>query len=187
MKVFLATLLPMLTLFVCIAIGFLAGKSKLLPDNASKTLAKAEMWIFGPALNFMTMVRFFTIGSIGTHSVNLVLSMVCVALAVGIAIPLSRVFVKEKSSERGVYAYALAFANTSYMGDPIILALFGEVALSFYKVFTLPYSMVIYSWGISVLAPNAQEKHGSLKRMINAPTTKTTRITNGRMVSIGMD
>ena len=170
MKVFLATLLPMLTLFICIAIGFLAGKSKLLPDNASKTLAKTEMWIFCPALNFMTMIRFFTIDSIGTHSVNLVLAMVCVALAVGIAIPLSHVFVKEKSPERGVYAYALAFANTAYMGDPIILALFGEVALSFYKVFTLPYSMVIYSWGINALIPNTQEKSGFLKRMINAPT-----------------
>jgi predicted permease len=170
MNVFIATLMPMLTLFFCIAIGFLAGKCKLLPDNASKTLAKAEMWIFCPALNFMTMVRFFTIGSIGTHSVNLALASACVALSVGIAIPLSRVFVKEKSSERGVYAYALAIANTGYMGDPIVLALFGEVGLSFYKIFTLPYSMVIYSWGIDVLTPDSEGKSSFLKRMLNAPT-----------------
>ena len=153
MTVFIATLMPMLTLFICIALGFFAGKSKILPDNASKTLAKAEMWIFCPALNFMTMVRFFTIDSIGTHALNLVLAICCVALGVSIAIPLSHVFIKEKSPERGVYAYALAFANTGYMGDPIILALFGEIGLSFYKIFTLPFSMVIYSWGISVLTP----------------------------------
>lgn len=170
MKVFVATLMPMLTLFVCIAVGFLAGKCKLLPENAGKTLAKSEMWIFCPALNFMTMVRFFTIGSIGTHSVNLVLAIACVSLAVGMAIPLSRVFVKEKSSERGIYAYALAIANTGYMGDPIVLALFGEIGLSFYKIFTLPYSIVIYSWGISVLIPDPQGKSGFLKRLINAPT-----------------
>lgn len=170
MKVFTATLMPMLTLFVCIAIGFLAGKCKLLPENASKTLAKAEMWIFCPALNFMTMVRFFTIDSIGTHFVNIVLAIACVALAVGIAIPLSRVFIKEKSPERGIYAYALAIANTGYMGDPIILALFGEVGLSFYKIFTLPYSMVIYSWGISVLIPDSQGNSSFVKRLLNAPT-----------------
>lgn len=170
MTVFMATLTPMLTLFVCIAIGFLAGKSKLLPENASKTLAKAEMWIFCPALNFMTMVRFFTPDSIGTHSLNLVLAIACVSLAVGIAIPLSRVFVREKSPERGIYAYGLAIANTSYMGDPIVLALFGEVGLSFYKIFTLPYSMVIYSWGISMLIPDSQGKGGFFKRLLNAPT-----------------
>ena len=170
MKVFMATLVPMLTLFVCIAIGFWTGKCKILPENASKTLSKAEMWIFCPALNFMTMVRFFTVDSIGAHSVNLVLAIACVSLAVGIAIPLSRVFVKGKSSERGIYAYALAIANTGYMGDPIALALFGEVGLSFYKIFTLPYSIVIYSWGISVLIPDSQGKSGFLKRLINAPT-----------------
>ena len=170
MDVFIATLTPMLTLFVCIAIGFLAGKCKLIPENASKTLAKAEMWIFCPALNFMTMVRFFTIDSVGTHSINLILAIACVSLAVGIAIPLSHVFVKEKSPERGVYAYALAIANTGYMGDPIVLALFGEMGLSYYKIFTLPYVIVIYSWGISMLIPDSQGKRGFLKRLLNAPT-----------------
>ena len=170
MKVFLSTLTPMLTLFVCIAIGFLAGKCKILPENASKTLAKAETWIFCPALSFMTMARFFNVDSIGTHSVNLALAVGSVALAVGIAVPLSRVFVKKRSPERGVYAYALAFANSGYMGDPIVMALFGEVGLSFYKVFCLPYSIVIYSWGIGVLTPRSQGGGGFLKRMLNAPT-----------------
>ena len=175
MDVFIATLTPMLTLFVCIAIGFLAGKCKLIPENASKTLAKAEMWIFCPALNFMTMVRFFTIDSVGTHSINLILAIACVSLAVGIAIPLSHVFVKEKSPERGVYAYALAIANTGYMGDPIVLALFGEMGLSYYKIFTLPYVIVIYSWGISMLIPDSQGKRGFLKRLLNAPTIAMLR------------
>ena len=86
------------------------------------------------------------------------------------AIFLSRFFVKEKSPERGVYAYALTFANGGYMGDPIVLSLFGDVVLSYYKLFYLPFSLVINSWGIGVLTPNTENKHSFWRRLINAPT-----------------
>ena len=160
----------MLTLFLCIAVGFLIAKTKILPDSASKTMAKMETWIFCPALSFMTMARNCTAETISTHATNIVLSSVSVAIALVIAIPLSRVFVKGNISERGVYAYALAFANSGYIGDPIVLALFGDEILSYYKLFCLPLSLVIYTWGISVLTPKSDEKGAVLKRLLNAPT-----------------
>ena len=130
MTTFFATLTPMLTLFFCIALGFLFTKTGILPDGAGKTLAKCETWIFCPALSLMTMIRFCTVDSLSVHGTNILLSSLGVLTAMLIAIPLSRLFVKENCSERGVYAYALAFANSGYMGDPIVLALFGEEALA---------------------------------------------------------
>ncbi len=167
---FLATLTPMLTLFFCIAVGFVLAKTKILPESASKTMAKMETWIFYPALSFMTMVRFCTVDSLSTHGTNIVMAAISVAIAMGIAIVLSRFFVKENNAERGVYAYALAFANSGYIGDPIVLALFGEEVLAYYKLFCLPLSLVIYTWGVSVLTPKREEKGGALKRIFNAPT-----------------
>lgn len=170
MATFLATLSPMLTLFFCIAVGFVAAKSRILPDSASQTMAKMETWIFCPALSFMTMLRYCTVDSLSTHGQNVVMSCISVALSMAIAIPLSCLFVKQKGPERGVYAYALAFANSGYMGDPIVLALFGEEVLAYYKLFCLPISLVIYTWGISVLTPKGKGKGGALGRLLNAPT-----------------
>ena len=170
METFLATLTPMLTLFFIIAIGFLLAKTKILPESASKPMAKMETWIFCPALSFMTMVRYCTVDSLTTHGTNILLAVVSVSLAMAIAIPLSRLFVKNDPAERGVYAYALAFANSGYIGDPIVLALFGEAALAYYKIFCLPLSIMIYTWGISVLTPKGTGKGSGLKRLLNAPT-----------------
>jgi predicted permease len=170
MTTFIATLTPMMTLFICIAIGFLFSKCKILPEGSSKVMAKLETWIFCPALSFMTMARFCTVDSIGEHFTNILLSSIGVAFAIGMAILLSRLFVKEKSPERGVYSYALAFANSGYMGDPIVLALFGEAALSYYKLFGLPIQLMIYSWGISVMTPSTEKGSSAWKRLINAPT-----------------
>ena len=170
MTTFLATLTPMLTLFLCIAVGFILTKCKILPESSSKIMAKMETWIFCPALSFMTMVRFCTVETIGEHLINIILSCVAVAFAMAIAIFLARFFIKKKSIERGVYAYALAFANGGYMGDPVVLALFGDVVLSYYKLFYLPFSLLINSWGISVMTPETAEKNSFWKRLINAPT-----------------
>ncbi len=169
-QTFLATLTPMLTLFICIAVGFTVKKAKLLPDNAGKVMAKLETWVFCPALSFSTMARYCTVDSLGTHAVNILLSACGVAIAMGIAIPLACVFIKKKCPERGIYMYALAFANSGYIGDPVVLALFGEEVLSYYKLFCLPISLMIYTWGISVLVPKGENDKGFLKKIMNAPT-----------------
>lgn len=169
-ETFLATLTPMLTLFFCIAVGFVMGKSKILPNNAGKVMAKLETWVFCPALSFSTMSQFCTVSSLGTHGTNVILSCFAVTLALGIAIPLSRVFVKTKCPERGVYAYALAFANSGYIGDPVVQALFGDEMLSYYKLYCLPITILIYTWGISVLVPSGEKKENPIKKIMNAPT-----------------
>ncbi len=170
MTTFLATLTPMLTLFICIASGFAVYKAKLLPESAGKTLAMLETWIFCPALSFMTMVRFCTVDLLKIHAANFGMALITVALSVGIAVILSPFFVKEKGIERGVYAYALAFANSGYMGDPVVLSLFGEEALAYYKVFCLPLNLVIFTWGISIMTPKSTEKFAAFKRLLNPPT-----------------
>ena len=170
MTTFLATLTPMLTLFLFIAIGFIIAKMRILPESASQTMAKMETWIFCPALSFMTMLRYCTVDSLSTHGTNIIMATISVAISMVIAIPLSKLFVRENNAERGVYSYALAFANCGYIGDPIVLALFGEEALAYYKLFCLPLSIVIYTWGISVLKPKSDKDEAIVKRLLNAPT-----------------
>lgn len=170
MEPFLATITPMLTLFICIAVGFALTKLKILPESASKVMAKMETWIFCPALGFMTMARCCTIDTIGEHLINIVLASIGVAISVIIATFLARFFIKKKSIDRGIYAYALAFANGGYMGDPIVLSMFGDVVLSYYKLFYLPFSIIINSWGISVMTPSDEKRGGFFKKLLNAPT-----------------
>lgn len=170
MSTFLATLTPMLTLFLCIAVGFIASKTKILPETSGKTMAKMETWIFCPALSFMTMARFCTVDSITTHMSNMLLASLAVAVSIGVAILLARFFAKPGTLEHGVFSYALAFANCGYMGDPIVLSLFGENALAYYKLFCLPLHIFIYTWGISVMTPKSAGKGHALKRLMNAPT-----------------
>lgn len=168
LQTFLATLTPMLTLFTCIAIGFIIKKANILPDNASSVIAKLITWVLYPALSFSTMARFFTINTIKVHMTNIIMCVVSVTLAVLIAIPLSYIFVRKRCYERNIYIYAMTFANSGYMGDPLVQAIFGEEVLSYYKLAGLPISILIYTWGISLLVPkNSIQKGCVLKKIFN--------------------
>lgn len=160
----------MLTMFLCIACGFVLKKTNILPDNAGKVMAKLETWVFCPALSFSTMSLYFNVNTIATHATNIVFGCIAAFIALAIAIPLASCFVRSKAnSEWGIYAYALAVANFGYMGDPIVMALFGDEMLAYYKLFTLPLSILIYVWGIGVLVPSGKSG-GFFKKLLNAPT-----------------
>ena len=173
LQTFLATLNPMLMLFICIAIGFVLRKTHILPENAGSVMAKLVTWVFAPALSFITLAKNCTVDTLATHAANILLSACGLVVAMTVGIALSFWFVREKSPDRGVYQYGLVFANNGYIGDPVIQSLFGDVMLSYYKLFTLPMNLVIYTWGISVLVPDGAEKKSVLKKLCNAPTIGT--------------
>ena len=166
---FLAMLDPMLTLFTIIAIGFALRKLNILPDSAGKAMAKLETWIFCPALSFLSMVRCCTIETLSTHATNLFLSIFIIAIAIPIGILLARLFVRKKCDERGIFCYALVFANSGYMGDPLIRSLMGDTALAYYKFFCVPVSVGILTWGVSMLIPKGEKKGDTLKAIFNPP------------------
>ena len=168
---FLATIQPMLTLFTFIALGFLLFKVKIIPENGSKVLAKILTFAVCPALSFTSMAKYFTFDNLFKHFVNLILGSFAVGIALIITLCLVGLFVKDKQSyARGIYKYALTFGNMGYVGDPIVIALFGLEGLAFYKIATLPFLILIYTWGITILVPNGGQKQSFVKNILNVPT-----------------
>ncbi|MBE6644857.1 MAG: hypothetical protein E7612_05700 [Ruminococcaceae bacterium] len=169
LDIFFAALNPMLSLFICMLIGFLLKKTNILPSNSSKIMSKLVVWVFYPALSFSTMARHFTLSTLKIHASNISMFLVGLAAAIGISILIAPLFVKEKCYERGIYLYALAFANSGYMGDPLVQAIFGDNILSYYKLACIPLSIAIYTWGMSNLVPSDKSSGSFIKKIMNPP------------------
>ena len=172
-ETFIYTLTPMLYLLCCMVIGYALRKSKILPDNSGKTIARLENWVFSPALSFMTMANFCTLDTFSVHATNITVSVIVMLFALTLAIILSRVFVRKKCYDRGVYAYALMFGNFGFVGDALVIAMFGDAFYAYYKLFSLPLLIFCYVWGISILVPNDKADKGfkSLAKRIFTPPT----------------
>ncbi len=169
-ETFLATLSPMLVLFSCIVIGFVLKRCRLLPSSGGTIMSKLETYVFVPALTVSTFMNYCTVSSLAEYSNLILYSAIAVALAMAIAIPLSCLFVKQRSYKRNIYKYALTFANCGFMGNAIVPAVLGAVdgaILYKYLLFTLPLSIMIYSWGIYILVPRGEGHGGVLKNLLN--------------------
>ncbi len=176
-QTFIATLSPMLVMFLCIIIGFVLKKKNMLPDNADKTMSKIENYVCVPALAFSTFAVNCTVDSISKYYNIILYSAVAVVLAIVIAVPLSKVFVKDDAYRRNIYKYALTFANFGFMGNAIVPAILNGTPLAqnagvqdmlyIYLLFTIPLYSVCYTWGIYILIPKGENKGSLLKNLAN--------------------
>lgn len=169
LDVFSAALSAMMTMFVCMFVGFFLQKKRLEPEDTDSVLSKLLNYAICPALTFTTFSQNFSIASL---SENYRLILICAVLmfsAMLLSLPLSRLFAKEGYT-RNVYKYALTFANSGYMGDAIVLALFGTEMLYYYKLYTFPLTIGIYSWGMAQLVPGKRGFKGTLLRCLNPST-----------------
>ena len=163
---FQATLNPMLVMCTCIIAGFILKKGDILPDNTDTVLSKLETKLLYPAQVLNTFLNYCTVASLKENMDLLIYSVPLLIVAMIVSVPLSRLFEKEEY-QRNMYKYGLAFANSGFMGNAIVLAVFGEEMLYRYMIFTLPLQVGCYSWGISLLIPKDQKSGSAFKRLLN--------------------
>lgn len=170
LSTFIATLNPLATLFICMGVGFALTKLNILPKESPKVLSKLVIWVLYPALCFITTASYCTPDLLIANSSNLIFACVGLLLSILISLILVRFFAAKSTPEHGVYRYALTFGNSGYMGDPLVLSIFGDIALTIYKIFTIPLTFAIYTWGTNILTPSEHRKSNPIKQLVNPPT-----------------
>ncbi|MBQ6876766.1 MAG: AEC family transporter [Lachnospiraceae bacterium] len=171
MEVFQLTLSQMLTMFIYIIVGYVLRKSKILPENAYLTMSRLETYFFVPALNLHNWMTNCTTSALKENSVLIVYGAVLIACAVGLAYLLCRLFVRktdnpEEEYQRNIYKYAMTFGNYGFMGNFIVLGIWGSEMLFRYSMFTLVVTFVCSSWGLMILIPKGKSGKLSMKDLM---------------------
>ena len=168
MQVFSSTVNQMMVLFIFMALGYFLNKAKLLPPNASVTISRLETNVLVPCLVFNTFYKYCTVQNISQKWTYIVYGIAIMAVSIAIGVILSRIFAKEDYL-RKIYNYSFAVANFSFMGNAVVLGIFGEDVLFDYMIFTLPLCLYVYSFGIAMLIPKKENQNNkfSLKVFLN--------------------
>ena len=165
---FQASLSPMLVMFLCIVSGYVLNRKKLCPANTGTVLSKLESNLLVPALVINTFMKYCTPDSLKQRYSLVLFSVASVAVAMAIGYGLACLFA-EKGYQRNIYRYGLTLGNFGFMGNAVVLAMFGENTLYEYLLFCLPLNFIVYTWGISTLIPKEEksEKTNPLASLIN--------------------
>lgn len=147
LQAFIPTLNQMLILFICIMIGWAVNKLKLLPDNADQTISKLLSFVVMPALIINSFYNNCTIENLTANAPLIVYSSIYYGLSTLIGIILGPRFSKDKGVQ-GLYKYSFMITNMGFMGNALILGLFGQEKLFSYLIFSLPGTILVYSIGV---------------------------------------
>ena len=171
MELFKVILNPMLTLFICIIVGFILKKAKILPDNADKVISKIETFVLCPAVSFSSFSKYCTVESFKQYYVLLLYSIGACIVALIISNLIARFFEKDDEYRRNIYKYALTIGNIGFMGIPLVSMVLGEKAVFIYQFFNLPLTFTIYLWGYTMLTPKEKRKKNPIKNLFNPGLT----------------
>lgn len=173
MEVFYLTLSQMITMFILILSGYALRKYHILPEESHLTLSRLETYILVPALNIVNWSKNCNPESLSENAVLILYGLGVIILALLIAYPLAALFVRNAKTpaekyQRNIYKYAMTFGNYGFMGNFIVLGIWGDEMFFKYSMFTLFISFVCSSWGLIILIPKESGTRVSFKNMVRS-------------------
>ncbi len=166
MKAFNITLNQMLVLFTFMAVGFFFSKKNLVPKEASKVLSKLETYLLIPCLSFQTFYKNCSLDNFVMTSKYLIYGTVILLVSFLIAILISGFFSKD-GYNKNIYAYSFTIPNLGFVGNALVLGVFGEEVLFKYMMFYLPFQIFIFTYGVHSLIPKENGSKFTFKKLIN--------------------
>lgn len=163
----LTTAQQVLILYILIAIGFVADKTGLYTEKASKLNTNLLFYIVTPLVivnSFMSIdnsrenLKNFAIAALGGVLIH-VIGMVLI-------LPLFR---KTEKSKAGLYRYACMYGNCGYMALPLANAVLGAQGAFYCSAIIMVFNIFSFTHGIYIMG--AQKGGFNFKKLLINPGT----------------
>lgn len=136
-----------ISIFLITAVGFVANRKGILPDQSNRYLVDMLMMITTPCM----VLASITSTELTDDTFVLTLQMIlCAVIWFAVSAFLSWLFCIKimkigSDSDAGVYMAGMTTINNGFMGFPITMALFGDDVLFFMVLFQMMLTIYLYS------------------------------------------
>ena len=148
---FLSLLSIIATLFLLLVAGYVARKTGIINETASKNLSKLIVQLGQPMLIIGSLLSvefshenlkqgFFII------ALGFMAHIILALLAYVFCLPIRRL------DERKITEFSAIFANCGFIGFPIMKAIFGDIGLFWGAFFIISFHLMMWTWGICIYA-----------------------------------
>lgn len=173
---FVDTLGQMGVLFILVVIGFTCHKLKIMNDTFDRSLSVLIINVTAPCIILSSVMG----ETLPERSEILPVLLLGTATLVLMLI-LGYIFAKLLHSEmEGIYRFMFAFGNINFIGIPVATSLFGNYAIFYISVLTIPFNLLLFLLGQIFIAscnPNSANTKISLNwRMVFSPALCSTYI-----------
>ncbi len=165
---FLSVYLQILILFIVMFLGVILRKKEILSDSGIGELSSLIFYVTLPALVIYAITNTKITDNTVLYSM-LVATPITYAFLIAVSFLTPFIFFVKKG-QRGIYSFFTVFANTAFIGYPMLTAILGKDSVFFGAIFNIPFNLLLYTLGIYFILSDNEEKTGekfTLKKIIN--------------------
>mgnify|MGYP002580215427 FL=1 len=140
----------MVILFFCMAAGFVAAKAKVMDVQSNKKLSSLVVNVSNP-------MQILASALTGEHVLSnrqtlgltgIILAIYASLIVLSFAVPK---LLRVPKEQKGVYRFMFIFANTGFLGYPIVESLLGYQATFYVTLYVLFFQSLCWSDGVSLI------------------------------------
>jgi malate permease and related proteins len=147
----------MVVLFGILVLGYAINKLGILDEYANRKISELVVKVTAP----MLVIKAVCGDSVIVNKKDIIFAFI-LGIILYCALPIfARIVVKAFRIEKkdwGTYQLLLIFANTGFMGYPILKSLFGDGAIFYSSIVNMPFNILIFSYGIYLITMDSNEK-----------------------------
>lgn len=147
MEMFQHILTQMLVIFGVVLVGYFATKRGLWATEMSKLLTRFVLNVTVPLIILASVMgeglHFATDELVQLCYVAVIIHVVLVAAAYGIT-----AFWHLPADRKGIMRFVITFGNVTFIGFPVVSAVYGDKAVFYASVLTIPFNLLMYTIGM---------------------------------------
>jgi len=173
MQMFQIVLSNLTSLCLLMLIGYILRKTRIFTDEISAGLSAILLKVALPCTIVMSMQRDFTADMLAEGLIVFGVAFAMHFITVGIGIVLTKLCRIEMTT-RGIWLFALSFANVAYMGYPVINAIYGDAAMFYVAMNNASFNLLFPTLGFALVVYGLPKKAAPtpVKRRALAPRPK---------------
>ncbi len=157
----------LLLLFAVIFVGFLTKKFKVINKVGQENISNLIIYITLPALIVTSMQYEFNL-----ERLRLIKNTFLIALIIYLTMILTsyigiRFFKLKEETDKNIYQFMIIFANTAFMGYPVIEVVFGSQGIFLAAIYNLVLNIMLWTIGIFIIDTKNKGFNFDYKKLFN--------------------
>lgn len=154
-------------LFLIAAVGFICHKIGVYTEKASRMTTDLLFYIVAPAI----IIRSFMSMQYSRESLKgLLLALTGGVFFHIVGMIFAKIFFNKGDSDTAcIFKYASCYGNVGYMALPLAAAVLGDEGVFYCSVILIPFNILSFSHGVSLMQKKSQNSKFNLKKLIINP------------------
>ena len=159
------------TIFVMIAVGFIARKTRVLGREAERVITDLVLYVVLPCNIFHSFLGGEQNMAAGEYVSVLLISIGIQMLSVVYG---RFAFPRESEARRGNMAYAMICSNAGFLGNAVTEGVFGAAGLMLTSIYLIPQRIMMWSEGLALFS-GVTDRKSTVKKVLTHPCVQARR------------